>query len=531
MIVAIIPAKAESNRLPNKNLLTINGKTLVEHAVQYAKKAKSINSIYVSTNSEEIAKHSKQLGVGVIMRGSNLGGETPLIEIYRHAWKEINDEDLTHIVGIQPDNPDRKIDLDRAVDYAVSKNIDNLFTVDSKGQHNGALNILNMNALTASPFVYASTMRDDCTNIHTPFDFALASRNLSKYADVIRVGERRIGKGEPAFVIAEAACNHMCQLDMARKMIDLAFEAGADAIKFQTYKAEHLARKMATAYWAGQKISQIDYYRKLDKFGVKEYAELFNYAKDKGIIAFSTPFDIDSASMLNELGMQLFKIASCDLPDTRLLRHVANFNKPIILSTGASTPEEIDQAILTIFETGNFQLILLACTLSYPTKNEDANISKIKSLQQRYPGMIIGLSDHTEPDEDMIIPSVGVAMGAKVIEKHYTLDRSMTGSGHFFSADPDDLKKMVLNIRLVETVAGSQELKVFEAEEAARNNARRSIVAAKFIKKGEVITAEMLGMKRPADGLPGYMIDEIIGKKAKTDIEADENIMMEMFEW
>ena len=267
MIIAVIPAKGESTRLPGKNLLKINGKSLVEHAVQYAKRSKKISSIYVSTDSEAIAEHAKQLGVGVIMRGSELGGEVPLIEVYLHAWKKINNEVITHIVGIQPDSPDRKIDVDKAIDFAVTKNIDNVFTVDNQGRRNGGLNILNLNALQANPFVYAYPIRDDCTNIHTTFNLAMASRNLSEHADTFTVENRCIGKGKTTFIIAEAACNHMCDIDLSKRMIDLAADAGVDAIKFQTYEATKLVTADAVAFWGNEQISQIEYYKKLDRFG------------------------------------------------------------------------------------------------------------------------------------------------------------------------------------------------------------------------------------------------------------------------
>lgn len=528
MIVAIIPAKKDSNRLPNKNLLKINGKSLIAHAVEYARKSKRIEDIYVSTDSDKIAVHAKELGVDVIMRGDELGGETPLIDVYRHAWKEINDERITHIVGIQPDNPDRKTDLDHAIDYAITKKIDNLFTVDIKGQRNGSLNILNLNALRANPSVYSSSIRDDCTNIHSNLDLLMARYNLSQYRDAIAIGNRRIGQDCPAFIVAEAACNHMCQMELARKMVDSAAEAGVDAIKFQTYKADKLVTKGAMAFWGKEKISQLEYYRRLDRFGRKEYSEIFQYAKERGIIAFSSPFDDESTEMLAELDMPLFKIASCDVPNLEHLRHIAVLGKPVILSTGASTIDEIDKAVETIFAEGNYQLMLLACTLSYPTKYADANFLRIKTLQERYPSMIIGISDHTEPDDHMVIPSTAVALGAKIVEKHYTLDRSMTGSGHFFAVNSDDLKKMVQNIRLAETVIGSGSIGIADSEKIAWASARRSIVAERFIKKGEIITAEMLALKRPGDGLPASVIDKIIGKKAKVDIDPDKKITMEM---
>ncbi len=530
MIVAIIPAKEESIRLPNKNMLKINGETLVGHAINYARTSHRIDQIYVSTDSDTIAAYAKKMGVSVIRRGADLGGDTPLVDVYRHACIQINDERITHIVAIQPDHVGRKTNLDQAIGYALEKGVDELFTVDRHGHRNGALRILGLNALEAHPAVWSVTIMDDCTNVHTPFDFEIAKGDLEQKIEPIMVRDIAIGEQEPVFIVAEAAGNHMCRIDMAEQMIDLAAAAGANAIKFQTYKAERLATKQATSFWAGQPISQVEYYGKLDKFGEEEYAHLFQYADRKGLIAFSTPFDLDSASMLHSLGMPLFKIASADLPDKRLLRHVAGFGKPIILSTGASTPGEIDEAVTTIYATGNYQLILLACTLSYPTKDEDANLRRIQSLRGRYPGIIIGLSDHTEPDENMAIPAIAVALGAKVIEKHYTLDRNLTGSSHFFSADPQDLRKMVANIRLAEKVLGGVGLGVSAAEQAAWASARRSIVAEREIKAGDTITSEMVGVKRPGGGLSASMIDVVLGRKARRDIEPDEQIFLDMLE-
>lgn len=346
----------------------------------------------------------------------------------------------------------------------------------------------------------------------------------------ININGRKISNDAPTFVIAEAACNHMCDITIAKQMIDKAAEAGADSIKFQTYKAEKLVTKDAMAFWGEEQISQIEYYRRLDRFGKIEYDELFNYAENKGIIAFSSPFDIESADMLNELGMPLIKIASCEIPNINFIRHVAKFGKPILLSTGASTEEEVDRAIKTITNQGNNDIVLLACTLSYPTKNSDANFLRIRSLKEKYSDRVIGISDHTEPDENMIIPSIGVALGARVVEKHYTLDRTMTGSGHFFAVDPEDLKKMVKSIRLTESVLGDGKIGVAESEKKAWLSARRSIVAEVGIKKGDVITIDLLGFKRPADGLSASMVDQVVGKRAKVDINPDQRIFMDMLE-
>ncbi len=200
----------------------------------------------------------------------------------------------------------------------------------------------------------------------------------------------------------------------------------------------------------------------------------------------------------------------------------------MVLSTGGSKPEEIDTAVEAIYETGNFDLILLACTLSYPTPDHAANLRRVEGLRRRYPWMVIGLSDHTEPDRHMVIPSLAVVLGAAMIEKHYTLDRSMTGSGHFFSVTPENLADMIENIRLAETVLGADTLQVAEEEEPAREKAHRSIVAEVAIPAGTAITSAMLGMKRPADGLPGWMMDQVVGRNATVDIEADQAISLDM---
>ncbi len=354
--------------------------------------------------------------------------------------------------------------------------------------------------------------------------------NINDIKNKISIGNRTLSENDPAFIVAEAACNHMCDIDIAMEMIDKAAEAGADAIKFQTYKAEKLVTPNAIAFWGDEKISQLEYYKRLDRFGKNDYKALFNYASKKGLICFSSPFDFESVDMLAELNMAVFKIASCEINNLEFLKYVSNIGKPIMLSTGASTEEEIDRAIDTILNEGNNRLMLLACTLSYPTKVKDANFLRIRALKDRYPGMIVGISDHTEPDPQMAIPSVAVALGAKIVEKHYTLDRTMTGSGHFFAVNPNDLRKMVNNIRIAEATLGNGALGVAESEKKALFSARRSIVAAKFIGQGEVIGLDMLSVKRPFDGLSADKMHMIIGRRAKNDIQNDQKIMPDMLD-
>lgn len=336
----------------------------------------------------------------------------------------------------------------------------------------------------------------------------------------IEVEGRTISEGSRAFIVAEAACNHLCDMKNAFRLIDEAAKAGADAIKFQTYKAERLTTRSAGAYGNIQIQSQLDYYKQFDKFDRNEYESLFEYAREKGIIGFSTPFDPDCAQMLISVQQPIFKIASCDLLYADLLREVACFNIPIILSTGASTRAEIENALEILDRAGARDVILLACTMAYPARHEDAHYRKILGLREAFPDYLIGVSDHVEPEEHMISGAICVSLGAKVLEKHFTLDRKM-GGGSSLAMEPADLAKYVRNIRLAEILLGSSELKVHLAEEMNRVKARRSLVANFNLKAGTVLSKEMIGVKRPGTGILPDQVDKFVGKVLKIDLRED----------
>lgn len=529
MIVCVIPAKEHSRRLDQKNMQFIEGKRLIDYTIAYAKKSKLIDKIFVSTDSDRIAVHCAALGVGIIKRDESLCGEVDVLEVYRDALKKIKDIDVEYMVCLQPDHPDRKLDLDVAIELVKKKDADDLITVNDLYERNGSVRIIKAKSLKEKAISQRFlTIRDSSTNVHTKEDLLFAAFRLRDRKD-ISVDARVIGKDAPVFIVADAANNHMCVLENAKLMIDKAKEAGVDAIKFQTYKAERLVVRTAQSYWSysGTSTSQFEYYKNLDKFNAEDYRQLFAYAQDKGIICFSTPFDVESAEMLNELGMKIFKVASASIPDIRLLRKIASFKKPVILSTGGATLSEIKETLCIFLEEGNFDIALLACTLSYPTPNEHANILKVKALMREFADFIIGLSDHTAPDENMIIPSLAVPLGIKIIEKHYTLNRSWKDSGHSFSVEPADLKKMVENIRLAELAMGKETVDYTAQEEAARLGARGSIVANRDIKKGERITDSMLAVKRPGSGMCPSKIYEVIGRIAKRDIKEEEQISFE----
>ncbi len=346
---------------------------------------------------------------------------------------------------------------------------------------------------------------------------------------VVHFGERVIGEGHPAFVIAEAGVNHNGDIELGRALIREAKQAGADAIKFQTYKAAKLSTRTAPRYWFEPDDphgSQYDSFAQLDRFGEREYTELFRYAKEMGILCFSTPFDEEAVDMLDELGVPGYKIASADLTDFPLLERVAGKAKPVILSTGVANLGEVSEAVQLLRQSGTEEIILLQCTLQYPCDFENANLRMMLHLMAAFPDLPIGLSDHTL---GIAIPQAAVALGATVIEKHYTLDKKLSGSAdHHMSVDPGELKQMMDSIRAIEKAMGSYEKKVVAAEKPAHSYARRSIVAAQGIPKGTVITREMLTFKRPGTGIYPKFAEMVVGRTAKQDISEDALLTWEM---
>ena len=355
----------------------------------------------------------------------------------------------------------------------------------------------------------------------------------------LKVGDREIYWGK-TFIIAEAGVNYydiaekegISPLEAAKLMIEKAKEAGADAIKFQTYKAEKLASKFSPAYWDTTKEktkSQYELFKKYDKFGEPEYRELARFANDKGIIFMSTPFDFESADFLDEL-MPVFKIASSDITNIPFIKHIARKGKPVFLSTGASNIEEIREAVQAIEEEGNRQIVIMHCILNYPTLYENANLGMILDLKKEFPDYLIGYSDHTLPDKCMIVLTTAVAFRASVIEKHFTLDKTLEGNDHYHSMGVDDLKTFVHNVRLFEKIVGKMKKEPLPSEENSRKYARRSLVAKTFIPKGAVIEKDMIAIKRPGTGIPPKYLDKVVGMKAKIDIEEDQILQWDYLE-
>ena len=323
------------------------------------------------------------------------------------------------------------------------------------------------------------------------------------------------------YIIAEAGVNHEGKMDLAKRLIDEAKEGGADAIKFQTYKAATLASKDSPAYWDTSMEptkSQYELFQKHDSFWKNEFESLQKYCDQVGITFLSTPFDLESAKFLNDL-MDIFKISSSDITNKPFIKYIAGFGKPIILSTGASTLAEIAEACQWIEETKN-PLALLHCVLNYPTKDENARLGMIVALKERFKDHVIGYSDHTLPS-DMHILKIATLLGAEILEKHFTYDKTLPGNDHYHAMDKNDLKAFKKDLAVIIECIGEFKIESIPLEEKARQHARRSLVAAKDIAKDAIITAEDLTFKRPAHGISPKFYDEVIGLRARHDIPED----------
>lgn len=342
------------------------------------------------------------------------------------------------------------------------------------------------------------------------------------------------------FLIGEIGVNfydiakkeNITPMDAAKLMIKEAKNAGIDAVKFQTYKAEKIASKNSPAYWDLDEeptTSQFELFKKFDSFGPEEYRELADYCREVGIMFLSTPFDFEAIDFLDDL-MDVYKISSSDLTNIPFIKAIALKNKPIILSTGASTLKEIKEAVNAIEEVSNVDIGLMHCVLSYPTKDEDANLLMIKDIKEQFEGYDIGYSDHTKPDDKMLILTTAYLYGANIIEKHFTLDKTLTGNDHYHAMDVEDVKTFNENIELINKIKGKKVKQPLVCESSSRKEARRSIVASRDIKKGEKITTDNITFKRPGTGISPSKVDEIIGMTANEDINEDTLLTYEMLE-
>ncbi len=330
-------------------------------------------------------------------------------------------------------------------------------------------------------------------------------------------------KEDKVFIIAEAGVNHNGDIDLAKKLVDAAIDAGADAVKFQSFKAEKLVTVNAQkADYQKNNTGNGNQYEMLKKLELsyEQHVILKRYCEDKNILFLSTPFDFESVDLLEGLNIKIYKISSSDLNNLPFLRYIAKLNKPMIVSTGMATLGEVESAVGAIKACGNNNISLLHCTTNYPTSYEDVNLKAMVTMAEAFK-LSVGYSDHTLGIE---VPIAAVAMGARIIEKHFTLDKGMGGPDHRASLEPHELKHMISSIRNVEKSMGDGIKKCSKSEENTKIAARKSIVAKVDIEEGQLITEDLLTFKRPGSGLKPEYIGILLGKKAKRKMTADQLI-------
>lgn len=340
------------------------------------------------------------------------------------------------------------------------------------------------------------------------------------------------------YVIAEMGVNfydtakmlNISPLEAAKLYIDSAAEAGCDCAKFQSYKADTIVSKNSPAYWDITKEptkSQYELFQKHDSFNEAEYRELCEYTHFKGLDFTSTPFDYMSADFLEDM-VDFYKISSSDLSNIPFIKYIAKKGKKMIVSVGAAYLSEVDEAIRAMKDVGNNDITILHCVLSYPTDPSNANLKIIQTLRNDFPDVCIGYSDHVAPDETMTTLSTAYLLGAEVIEKHFTLDKSLPGNDHYHAGDPDDFKKAISNFKLINLILGSGNKTVLDCEQIPRREARRSLVLTRDMKAGEIISEKDLMPKRPGTGISPVFSNLIIGRKLTRDLKEDTILMWDM---
>jgi N-acetylneuraminate synthase/N,N'-diacetyllegionaminate synthase len=338
---------------------------------------------------------------------------------------------------------------------------------------------------------------------------------------------KKIGDSSPCFIIAEVGINHNGDINIAKKMVDLAVDCGVDAVKFQTFTAKEFISNEEDTYKyksQGKEVeeSALKMFER-NEFKEDQWKEIVDYCRSKGIIFFSTPKNLSNLELLLRVGIPAIKVSSANLVNLPVLRDYSKKKIPMIISTGMAYLSEVDEAVRIIKEN-NSDLAILHCVSSYPVNFEKLNFRKMDTLKSAFPDCVIGFSDHTEGS---IAAIIATALGAKILEKHFTLDKNMPGPDHWFSADPRELKELVEGVRNIEKSLGSSEIKPTDDEIKTRLVSHCSITANQEIKKGKTITEEMIAMKRPGTGLLSKFIPFVVGRKAKKDIEKGELIILE----
>lgn len=341
----------------------------------------------------------------------------------------------------------------------------------------------------------------------------------------VKIGDRAVGEGQPVFVIAEIGYNFN-SVEEGKASIDAALECGVDAVKFQTFRAETITSRLSEFPAEGGATNQFEEFKRYE-MSEELHRELFDYAREKKVVVFSTPSYYDDVELLERLQVAVYKVGSDDLTNLPFIKYVAEKRKPVIFSTGMGTMAEVDEAVQTIRSAGNDQIVVLQCVSNYPIRDlRGVNLNVIRTYRQAF-DVLVGFSDHTVT----LSAALGaVAVGASVIERHFTLDKKLNVPDAFFSADPAEMKALVRAVREVEQALGTGVKRPVPSEENMRLETRKSTIARVALKPGEVITKEKIIVKRPGTGIAPKLAHLAIGRKVKQAIKADEAITWEMLD-
>ena len=584
-VLAVIPARSGSKGLRHKNILPVAGLPLIAHSILCARLTESIDKTIVSTDSPFYRRVARKYGADVPqLRPESLAGDEagmwPTLQLAVETAED--DETYTDVILLQPTNPARiPTDLEKGLarltehstadgvigtsraDFHIrwqavtddSGFIKPLFNegskatrrqdVEAEGYINGLLYIfkrahidadgpldgqlLNLEVPETRSIDIDSEEQYDEARVKIESGFVDLpwvrtngyERDRNGADSVLNIDETFIGPELPTFIIAEAGVNHNGDPQKAYKLIDAASEAGADAVKFQTFIPDKLASSHAEkADYQKEQTDDSSQKEMLEKLSLplETFEKLKAYAEERGLIFLSTPFEDQSANTLDDIGLSAFKVGSGDLTNLPLLKQIARFGKPMLVSTGMATISEIEAAVDTIEQKGSPPLALLHCVSSYPTEHVDANLRAIETLEKRF-DLPVGWSDHT------LGTSVSVAaasMGAALIEKHFTLDKTLPGPDHQASLEPDELQRMVEQIREIEKVRGHGSKTPTAGERQTARTTRKSLFAARDIRKGERLERGDIEILRPPKGLAPSRLESVVGTEATQAIAKGE---------
>jgi N,N'-diacetyllegionaminate synthase len=580
--ICLIPARGGSKGLRDKNLRTVGGLTLVARAVLAARELRRLAglrqlTIMVDTDSEPIAEEGRSWGAEVpFLRPAELGGdEVPTavstlaaLERLQQAGRPADD-----LILLQPTSPLRTgadvLACWRAYDRTRAPSVISLaeethapdlsLRLESDGlvhwrsgtepafrrqdvtqayRPSGAVYVISHELLRRErrfilPGVTRGVVlpRERSVDVDTADDLAEAEARLAgRRPGSFALGGRTIGEGQPCFVIAEAGVNHNGDVALAERLVDVAAEAGADAVKFQTFDPERLVSPLArkAAYQianTGSAESQLEMLRGL-VLPHEALAPLAAHARERGLVFLSTPFDEGSADALEKLGMPAFKVPSGEITNHPFVAHVAAKGKPVLMSTGMSTLAEVAEAVHVVRESGDPPLALFHCVTSYPAAPADCNLRAIASMRAAF-AVPVGWSDHTEGTE---ISLAAVAAGATVLEKHFTLDRTMPGPDHRASLEPAELSALVRAIRDVEAAMGDGVKRPVASERANAGAARRSLHASRALPAGHVVDEGDLVALRPGTGLSPALRSRLVGRRLRVGVEQGEMVAERHFD-